>query len=88
VNSQVAAVSVGIVKGVSVLDLCYEEDSTAEVDFNVVMTGDDEFVEVQGTAEGKPFSRTAMDSLLELGRGGIQTLFALQREALAATTGS
>ncbi len=82
VNSQVAAVSVGIVKGVTVLDLCYEEDSTAEVDFNVVMTGDDEFVEVQGTAEGKPFSRTAMDSLLELGRGGIQTLFALQREAL------
>ena len=80
----VAAVSVGIVKGVPMLDLCYEEDSTAEVDFNVVMTGDDAFVEVQGTAEGKPFTRAQMDELMDLGRAGIAQLFAAQREALAA----
>src|SRR4051812_19412131 len=56
-TAPVAAISVGIVKGVPMLDLCYEEDSTAEVDFNVVMTGEDSFVEVQGTAEHRPFSR-------------------------------
>ena len=75
VQSQVAAISVGIVKGVPMLDLCYEEDSTAEVDFNVVMTGADEFVEVQGTAEHKPFSRAGMDELLELAKAGIGELF-------------
>jgi ribonuclease PH len=83
VTSQVAAISVGIVKGVPVLDLPYEEDSTAEVDFNVVMTGADEFVEVQGTAEGRPFTRQAMDELVDLARGGILRLFELQREAVA-----
>ena len=83
VESAVAAVSVGIVKGVPLLDLCYEEDSTAEVDFNVVMTGADEFVEVQGTAEHKPFSRAGMDSLLDLARQGTLELFEKQREALA-----
>ncbi len=83
IQSQVAAVSVGIVKGVPMLDLCYEEDSTAEVDFNLVMTGDDALIEVQGTAEGKPFSRASMDQLLDLGRSGILELFALQRAALA-----
>lgn len=83
VQSAVAAVSVGIVKGVPMLDLCYEEDSTAEVDFNVVMTGADEFVEVQGTAEHKPFSRQGMESLLDLARGGILELFDKQRSALA-----
>ena len=83
VQSAVAAVSVGIVKGVPLLDLCYEEDSTAEVDFNVVMTGADEFVEVQGTAEHKPFSRAGMDSLLELARQGIGELFEKQAAALA-----
>jgi ribonuclease PH len=83
VHSAVAAISVGIVQGVPMLDLCYEEDSTAEVDFNVVMTGADEFVEVQGTAEHKPFSRAAMDDLLELARGGIQQLFEMQKAALA-----
>jgi ribonuclease PH len=82
--SPVAAVSVGIVGGVPMLDLCYEEDSTAEVDFNVVMTGDDAYVEIQGTAEGKPFSRAAMDALLDLARHGIGQLFAKQQEALAA----
>lgn len=80
----VAAVSVGIVQGVPMLDLCYEEDSTAEVDFNVVMTGDDAFVEVQGTAEGKPFSRAAMDALLDLARLGILQLFDKQARALEA----
>ncbi|HMO95686.1 MAG TPA: ribonuclease PH, partial [Tepidiformaceae bacterium] len=83
VQTAVAAVSVGIVKGVPMLDLCYEEDSTAEVDFNVVMTGVDDFVEVQGTAEGKPFSRAAMDELLNLAKKGIGELFEAQREALA-----
>jgi ribonuclease PH len=83
IQSPVAAVSVGIVRGMPMLDLCYEEDSTAEVDFNIVMTGDDAFVEVQGTAEGKPFTRGGMDQLLDLGRDGIRELFALQREAIA-----
>lgn len=83
-KSQVAAVSAGIVGGTPLLDLCYEEDSTAEVDFNVVMTGDDAFVEVQGTAEHKPYSRQGMNDLLDLGRTGILELFQLQREALAA----
>jgi ribonuclease PH len=82
--SPVAAVSVGVVGGVPMLDLCYEEDSTAEVDFNVVMTGEDAYVEIQGTAEGKPFSRAAMDALLDLARHGIGQLFAKQQEALAA----
>ena len=83
VHAPVAAISVGIVQGVPMLDLCYEEDSTAEVDFNVVMTGADEFVEVQGTAEHKPFSRAGMDDLLELARNGIQQLFEMQKAALA-----
>jgi len=80
--SQVAAVSVGIVGGVPMLDLCYTEDSSAEVDFNVVMTAEDAFVEVQGTAEGVPFSRASMDGLVDLAREGILQLFATQREAL------
>ncbi|HEY5476743.1 MAG TPA: ribonuclease PH [Tepidiformaceae bacterium] len=84
ITSPVAAVSVGIVKGVTMLDLCYEEDSTAEVDFNVVMTGEDSFVEVQGTAEGKPFSRSGMDGLISLARDGILQLFDAQKVALAA----
>jgi ribonuclease PH len=84
IQAPVAAISVGIVKGVPLLDLCYEEDSTAEVDFNVVMTGDDAFVEVQGTAEGKPFTRAAMDELMDLARAGVRQLFAHQQEALAA----
>jgi ribonuclease PH len=84
VQSPVAAVSVGIVRGAPMLDLCYEEDSTAEVDFNIVMTGDDAFVEVQGTAEGKPFTRQGMEQLLDLGRDGIRELFALQRAAIVA----
>jgi ribonuclease PH len=80
----VAAVSVGIVGGVPVLDLCYDEDVTAETDMNVVCTGDGRFVEVQGTAEGTPFDRSELDALLDLAVGGCAELSRLQREALAS----
>jgi ribonuclease PH len=80
----VAAVSVGVVRGQPVLDLNYEEDSAAEVDMNVVMTGSGEFVEVQGTAEQVPFGRRALDELLALGETGIARLVELQRRALKA----
>jgi ribonuclease PH len=79
----VAAVSVGVVDGVCMLDLPYEEDSRAEVDMNVVMTGSGRFVEVQGTAEGMAFSRRELDELLGLAEGGIATLVAAQRTVLA-----
>jgi ribonuclease PH len=82
-TDSVAAVSVGIVHGEARLDLCYEEDAGAQVDFNVVMTGGAEFVEVQGTAEGAPFSRRDLDVLLDLAAGGIADLTQIQREALA-----
>jgi ribonuclease PH len=77
----VAAVSVGIVEGIPLLDLCYEEDAKAEVDFNVVMTGSGKLVEVQGTAEGAPFSRDDLDTMLSLAAEGIERLAAVQREA-------
>jgi ribonuclease PH len=80
----VAAISVGIVKGEPLLDLNYAEDSTAEVDMNVVMTGSGEFVEVQGTAEQNPFSRAHLDALLALAEQGIRRLVDLQRRARAA----
>ena len=83
VLDQVAAVSVGIVGGGALLDLKYDEDSRAEVDMNVVCTGDGRFIEVQGTAEGKPFSRAEMDKLLGLASEGIQSLLLLQKTALA-----
>jgi ribonuclease PH len=79
----VAAVSVGMVGGEPRLDLCYEEDAGAEVDFNVVMTGGGDFVEVQGTAEGTPFSRDDLGAMLDLAAGGIEQLTALQRHVLA-----
>jgi ribonuclease PH len=82
-RTQVAAVSVGVVGGDEMLDLCYEEDSRAEVDFNVVMTSEGKFVEVQGTAEGEPFARDAMDRLVNLARDGIGELFKIQAAALA-----
>jgi ribonuclease PH len=82
-SGQIAAVSVGIVGGTPVLDLPYEEDSRAEVDMNVAMTDAGGFVEVQGTAEREPFSRAELDTLLLLAEGGIQQLFAAQREVLA-----
>ena len=75
--AQVAAVSVGMINGEARLDLNYEEDSRADVDFNVVMTGAGEFIEVQGTAEGKPFSSTGMNELLALAERGIRELFVL-----------
>jgi ribonuclease PH len=82
--SEVAATSVGIVDGVPLLDLKYDEDSRAAVDMNVVCTGDGRFIEVQGTAEGSPFTREQMDDLLELGKKGIEELVCLQRQAIAA----
>ena len=78
----VAATSVGIVGSFPVLDLCYGEDSAAVVDMNLVMTQSGRFVEVQGTAEGEPFDRRALDTLLELGAIGIRQLIGLQRAAL------
>ncbi|OGO21266.1 MAG: ribonuclease PH [Chloroflexi bacterium RBG_16_50_9] len=80
----VAATSVGIVHGTMMLDLCYDEDCHAGVDFNVVMTSGGEFVEIQGTAEGKPFSRESIDDLLSLAEKGIKQLFQIQQEALKA----
>ena len=82
-TGSVAAVSVGIIDGVPRLDLPYEEDVRAETDMNVVMTGDGRFVEVQGTAEGEPFDRGLLDSLLDLGAKGCADLTLLQRAALA-----
>src|SRR5215211_7850679 len=82
-TGEVAAVSVGIVDGTPLLDLKYDEDSRAEVDMNVVCTGDGRFIEVQGTAEGAPFTREEMDQLLELARRGIGQLVQAQRAALA-----
>jgi ribonuclease PH len=81
-KSAVAATSVGIVHSNMMLDLCYDEDSSASVDFNVVMTGKGEFVEVQGTAEGKPFSRQTIDELISLAEVGIRQLFQIQQVAL------
>ncbi len=79
---QVAAVSLGFVGGQLLLDLCYEEDSTASADFNVVMTADGRLVEVQGTAERQPFSRRALNLVLDLAQQGIDELLKVQRESL------
>jgi ribonuclease PH len=83
-RDSVAAVSVGVVDGVPLLDLDYSEDSRAEVDMNVVMTGDERLVEVQATAEAAPFSRTALDELLELAAGGIEQIAVAQDDAVRA----
>jgi ribonuclease PH len=80
---KVAAVSVGIVNGIRLLDLDYSEDSKAEVDLNVVGTDQGTYVELQGTAEGKPFARSDIDALLDLANTGLGSLFAAQAEALA-----
>jgi ribonuclease PH len=82
-TDQCAAISVGIVDALPYLDLDYSEDVRAEVDMNVVMTGEGRFVEVQGTAEGAAFSRSELDDLLGLAESGITRIFALQREVLA-----
>jgi len=82
IRSHVAAVSVGIINGVPMLDLNYAEDSSADVDFNIVMTDRDEFVEIQGTAEKFPFSAAALQELLDLGRRGIGELIEIQKKIL------
>ena len=83
-TGSVAAVSVGVVDGLALLDLCYTEDSAADTDMNLVMTGDGDFVEVQGTAEGTPFDRKLLDELLDLGAKGCAELTELQRAALTS----
>ena len=83
ISQSVAAVSVGIINGTPMLDLCYEEDVTAETDMNIVCTGDGNFIEVQGTAEGKPFDRALLNKLLDLGAAGCAQLAKLQMQALA-----
>lgn len=80
--SPIAAVSVGIIRGISLLDLDYAEDSTAAVDCNVIGTADGEFVEIQATAEGRPFPRRGLDDLIDLASLGLDALFAAQQEAL------
>jgi ribonuclease PH len=82
-RQSVAAVSVGIIKGRPMLDLCYEEDVDADTDMNVVCTGDGSFVEVQGTAEGVPFDRNLLNELLDLGVAGCEQLTTMQRQVLA-----
>jgi ribonuclease PH len=83
-TGQVAAVSVGMSSGTALLDLNYVEDSSADVDFNVVMTDDERFVEVQGTAEHRAFDRAQMNQMIELAAAGIRQLFELQRTAIDA----
>jgi ribonuclease PH len=87
VSDYVAATSVGIVGGMPLLDLAYEEDSKADVDMNVVTTGDGRFIEVQGTAESEPFDRDALDGLLELAHKGITELVARQRDIVGHILG-
>jgi len=79
----VAAVSIGIVDGKILLDLCYEEDSIADVDMNFVMTGSGKFIEVQGTAESEPFTRKQMERMAEIAQGGIKDLLKAQKQAIA-----
>jgi len=87
VTDACAAISVGVVGSIPCLDLDYSEDANAEVDMNIVMTGAGRFIEVQGTAEGLPFSRAELDELLALGEQGIGELFELQRELLEIPPG-
>lgn len=87
VKDYLSAVSVGVVNGTPVLDLCYQEDSAAEVDMNVVMTGSGDIVEIQGTAEGSPFSLKTLDSLIELAQNGILSLVAAQKELIGSRLG-
>jgi ribonuclease PH len=83
-RSAVAATSVGVVHNTMMLDLCYDEDSRAEVDFNVVMTSRGEFVELQGTAEGKPFSKDTMNALVAIAEKGIKQLLTVQQKTIEA----
>ncbi len=86
VKDYLSAVSVGIVDGEPMLDLCYDEDFRAEVDMNVVMTGSGRYVEVQGTAEGEPFARETLEALLDLAEKGVQELVSIQRRMLGEDT--
>ena len=86
-QDHVAATSVGVVDGTALLDLAYDEDSRAEVDMNIVKTGDGRFIEVQGTAEGPPFERHALDELMELADAGIRRLVELQQEMVGSLLG-
>ena len=87
-RNYLAAISVGIVNNQSLLDLCYEEDSSAEVDMNIVMTGDGHMVEIQGTAEGAPFSVKDLDKLIKLAQEGIDRLVSIQKDILRDFAGS
>ena len=82
VSDYVAAISVGLLKGIPILDLDYDEDSTSEVDMNVIMTGSDKFIEIQGTAEREPFTKAQMDELLVLAKKGIGELITTQKKVL------
>lgn len=86
IKNMVSAISVGIVDGEPMLDLCYEEDYKAEVDMNVVMTADGRFIEIQGTAEGEPFAREILYNLLSLAEKGIKELFKIQKEVIGEDT--
>ena len=81
-GSHIAAVSVGMIQGHPILDLNYEEDSQADVDLNIVMTSESRFVEIQGTAEGQPFSKEDLDQMLALAEGGIYQIITLQKQLL------
>jgi ribonuclease PH len=83
IKDYLAAVSIGIVNGENVLDLCYQEDSTADVDMNVVMTGKEQLVEIQGTAEAHPFSTETLENLIRLSREGIARLISIQKGLIA-----
>ncbi|KJR42865.1 ribonuclease PH [Candidatus Magnetoovum chiemensis] len=82
ITNSLAAVSVGVLNGETILDLCYLEDSKADIDMNIVMNGSNMFVEVQGTAEGAPFSKQLLDDMLALAQKGINSLFNIQKKAL------
>ena len=82
INSQIAAVSVGMIQGQPILDLNYTEDSQADVDLNIVMTPESRIIEIQGTAEGQPFSKVDLDQMISLAEGGIHQIIAIQKELL------
>ena len=84
ITEPIAAVSLGVVQGETLLDLCYEEDARAQTDMNVVMTASGEFVEIQGTAESKPFTAEQLGKMLSLAKKGVFELVELQRQTLGA----
>lgn len=84
VTDYIAAVSVGIVDGKKILDICAQEDNNADVDLNVVMTGSGKIIEIQGTAEGKPFSRSDLDSLIDIAGKGIKSIIKVQKEIIGS----